>query len=141
MTDAISHGPLSGESGRPFKASTAETLVKAFTKDPRLADAAVKAATTAKYPDAVAGGIDMMISKVENGFASTSGDAFNANYARVYGERLLRMGGEVGDDFFARLPDYIESGHQFDDEPLGDSGATTFTDAAQSAALSSPPAW
>ena len=142
LTDAISHGPLSGESGRPFKASTAETLVKAFTKDPRLADAAVKAATTAKYPDAVAGGIDMMISKVENGFESTSGTAFrNADYARRYGEKLLRMGGEVGDEFFARLPDYIDSGHQFDDKPLGDSGATTFTDLRTERALSSPPAW
>lgn len=133
LTEATDHGPLSGDTGRPFKAATATKLVKAFAKDPKLASSAVKAATTAKYPDALADSVDKMIDIVDSGFQSGDGTMWpnSVDYCRDYGEKLLRAGGELGGDFFSRLPDYIASGKQFDAVDLGDNPNESYAKLAQ----------
>jgi hypothetical protein len=125
LTEATNHGPLSGDTGRPFKDATATKLVQAFAKNPRLAQAAVKTATTARHPDVVAAGLDKVVDQVGTNFQATDRRAFSdPEYSGQYGENLLRMGGELGGTFFDDLPAYVESGNQFATEPLGPIPAT-----------------
>jgi hypothetical protein len=135
LTEATEHGPLSGHTDRPFSDATATKLVQAYAKDPLLADVAVKSATTARHPDAIANGLDHIIGKVADGFAKSDGKGWNdKDKARKYGEDLLKMGGDIGDDYFTRLPEYLDSGQQFvpsSPSPLGDSGSSSFEHLAQ----------
>lgn len=133
LTKAISHGPLSAESDAPFKdPATAQKLIAAYSQDARMADAAVTAASGSKFPEAIADNVGPMITRAQGGFAAGSGESFsNRDTATKYGTDLLKMGGNVGPEYFARLPDYVASGQQFVDNATGDAGASTFTDLAQ----------
>lgn len=137
LTAALRHGPLSPESPRPFKPETAEKLIAAYSKDGRMADAALRAASTAKFPDALADGLDAMIGRVGDGFVDGTGVGFsNQEYSRHYAEQLLKMGGETGDAFFARLPDYVASGRQFEATEFEHNDAKTFNVLAQKRSVS-----
>ena len=132
LTNAMSHGPLSAETDAPFNPRTAQKLFAAYNQDARMADAAVSAASTAKYPEAIADNVTGMISRAQGGFAAGSGEAFNDRDAsRKYGQDLLKMGGDIGPEYFARLPDYVASGQQFVENATGDAGATSWADIAQ----------
>ena len=132
LTAALQHGPMSGETGAPFKPETVRKLVAAYKDDPRMADSAVRAAGTAKYPDLIADNVGPMIARSRSGFAAGNGEAFdNRDFSQQYGQDLLKMGGEVGPEYFARLPDYIASGQQFATGATGDGTATTRNQVAQ----------
>ncbi len=133
LTQAISHGPLSAETGAPFKdPQTAQKLIAAYSQDARMANSAVNAAATSKYPEAIADNVGPMITRAQGGFAAGNGEAFsNRDTAEKYGQDLLKMGGNVGPDYFARLPDYVASGHQFADNATGGDGAGTWPELAQ----------
>jgi hypothetical protein len=133
LENALSHGPLSSESGSAVtRPETAQKLIAAYGKDARIADAAVTAAGTAKFPDAIADNVDDIITRSQNGFAAKGGQAYNnRDTAREYGQNLLKMGGNVGPEYFARLPDYIASGQQFTPDGPGDKSETAWNKAAQ----------
>lgn len=137
LTEAIRFGALSPDAGRPFKPETAEKLIAAYSKDGRLADAALRAASTAKFPDELADNLDALIGHVKGGFASADGVSFrDQEYSRTYGERLMKMGGEVGSEFFSRMPDYLASGKQFAPTEFEHAGAGTFPKLAQKRSVS-----
>ena len=132
LLTAISHGPLSPETANPFKSEVAEKLIAAYSKDALIANAAVKTASTAEFPGAIAAGLNTVIDLAQSRFESKEGRTFtDAGYARTYAQRLLKSGGSTGPDFFSGLSDYIEAGNQFKADPLGAKDATTFSQIAQ----------
>ncbi|HVY16430.1 MAG TPA: hypothetical protein VHB27_14485 [Rhodopila sp.] len=125
LTDALAGGPLSGSSDQKFKDATAATFIKGFTENPTLAKSAVTAATTAKFPDTIAQGWPTVRDAVGNGLKAKDGTVCTVPGAcESYGENLLKMGGNVGGDYFARLPDYLDSGEQFKPDPFGPTPST-----------------
>ncbi|EDY20658.1 hypothetical protein CfE428DRAFT_1855 [Chthoniobacter flavus Ellin428] len=121
LTEALEHGPLSLESGQRLKSGSSE-MVKAFVKNPRLANSALKSLSTAQHPEVIAANIGKIADLVGDNFKASNGKKFiNDKFAREYGENLLRMGGDAGPEFFDRLPDYVASGRQFERDPLGPS--------------------
>ncbi len=119
LTDALAGGPLSGNSDQKFKDSTAATFIKGFTENPNLAKTAVDSATTAKFPDAIARGWPTVRNAVSTGMKSSDGTAYtNAAYCDDYGGKMLKMGGDVGGNYFDRLPEYLASGGQFQPDPF-----------------------
>lgn len=132
LAKALSHGPLSAETGRPLDPQAAGKLIAAYGQDARMADAAVTAAATAKFPGAIADNLAPMISRAKGGFAASDGRMFvDPSMARGYGQDLLKMGGEMGPGYFARLPDYVASGQQFTPDGTGGEGEATWTGMAQ----------
>jgi len=118
LTEALDHGPLSSESGQRLTSGSAD-IVKAFTKNARLAKSAVQSLASAQHPEVIAKNIGKMVDMVGTGFEAGDGGVMADKHAQAYGEKLLRMGGEVGEEFFDGLSDYISSGRQFEANPLG----------------------
>jgi len=133
LSEAIAHGPLSGETGRPLDDASAELIAKGFQKNPRMAHAAVGMVNEVEHPELVAQNLDKMMDRAASRMKSDGGTSFNSpEYAETYATSLLKMGGSLGADYFAGLDDYLKSGAQFaSGDPLGDSGAATFTELAQ----------
>ncbi len=132
LGEALAHGPLSTETARPFGDDVAEKLIAGYSKDSRLAAGAVDAATTAKYPEAIANALGPVTDRAKDGFKSSTGTYWkNPGYARDYGAKILGMAGDVGSDYMAGFGDYIDSGQQFTSDPMGDAGQTTWSGMAQ----------
>jgi hypothetical protein len=125
LVDTINHGPLSGETGRPIDDESAKSIIRAFERDPDLADVAARKAATAKYPAAVAKGLDLVITQVEAGFPNRERVPMPKDQARSHGKALLDMGGKLGDGYFDLLPEYLASGHQSDADPMGSASGKT----------------
>ena len=132
LTEALSFGPLSADSGQKLSDRAAAALIEGFARDPDLADTAVKAAAGAKHPEALALGLGAVIDARQTGFAAADGTRFaDDDTAAKYGADLLKMGANVGTDFFDRMPAYLNSGRQHVTDPLGDLTAPNVTAAAQ----------
>jgi len=128
LREAIAHGPLSGESGRPFDDGVAEQLIAGYEKNARLTTGAVKAARTAKYPEVIAASLDLMADLAAGGFADAGGTGWtDPDYANAYAEQLLNMAGDVGPEYYKYLDDYLASGEQFANKPLGDESGMSLT--------------
>lgn len=120
LDEALSYGPLSGASAKKMKDGSAAKLIAAFARNPELATAGLGAATTGKYPDAVADGIDGVLTAREGAFAGNGKKFADPAQADDYGKQLLAMGGNVGPEYFARMDGYLKSGRQFELDPMGD---------------------
>ncbi|MDP9096543.1 MAG: hypothetical protein M3N26_08345, partial [Pseudomonadota bacterium] len=133
LSKALSHGPLSGETGNPFPdPATAEKLIAAYSKDAVMADAAVTAASTAKFPGVIADNVGPMIDRAKGGFANARGRKFSSEeYSRSYGADLLKTGGAVGPEYFAGLSDYMASGAQFSADGPGKANGEPMAELAQ----------
>lgn len=132
LTEALAFGPLSANSGQQLSDEAAAALIAGFTKDAALAKAALDAAGTSKYPDAVALNLDAVIDMKATGFKSDSDQAFqNPQFAESYAKDLLKMGANTGPEFFDRMPDYMKSGRQFELDPIGENGITNKAARAQ----------
>lgn len=121
LTEAMTFGPLSANSKQKFSDDTAALLIAGFVRDPEIATVALGAAETAKYPDAVAQGLGKVLDAKDTGFADKNKKAFaNEKTSAEYAGSLLKMGAACGPDFFNRMPEYIASGRQHVQDPLGD---------------------
>ena len=133
LTDALSTGPLSAGSRGPLKdPAIAGKLIDAYAKSGRMADKAVSAAATAKYPGLVADNVGPMIDRAKANFADATSRHFtNSSYSEEYGSNLLKASGELGPDYVGRMSDYLASGQQFVNDGAGDGVATKFKEVAQ----------
>ncbi|MQQ09341.1 hypothetical protein GFB49_12815 [Epibacterium sp. SM1979] len=121
LTEALSYGPLSPNSGQGFSDAAAKALIEGFSRDPGLTQVALESASSGKYPDAVAQGLTKVMDQRDNRFKDDSGTYFaKPEAAEKYAEDLLKMGANVGPEFFARMDDYMASGRQYVANPLGD---------------------
>ncbi|MEM9145731.1 MAG: hypothetical protein AAGC57_05990 [Pseudomonadota bacterium] len=128
LTDALQAGPLGSDAPKGFSDAATAQLIEAFTKDRKLAEAAMASALMAKDPDAVAANVGALIDQMNGGFAAADGRKLpgGAAAARSYAEDLLRMGGQMGGDYFEDAQAYIAAGHHLTADPVGD-GAITDT--------------
>ncbi|MCX7559755.1 hypothetical protein OS190_09265 [Sulfitobacter sp. F26204] len=125
LVEALAFGPLSANSGQSLSDEAAAALITGFTRDPSLAKAALDAASTGAYPDAVALNLAAVIDAKETNFASDTGRHFtNPKFSDHYAKQLLEMGANTGPAFFERMPDYVNSGRQFNADPLQENGIT-----------------
>ena len=125
LTEALAFGPLSANSGQKLSDEAAAALIDGFTRDASLAQAALDAAATSEYPDAVALNLGMVIDVKETGFKSDTGTYFtNPKFSDHYAKQLLEMGANTGPEFFDRMPDYVKSGRQFNVDPMQENGIT-----------------
>ncbi|MBT8153918.1 apolipoprotein A1/A4/E family protein [Epibacterium ulvae] len=132
LTAALTYGPLSANSGQSFSDEAAKALIEGFARDPDLTQVAVEAASSGKYPDAVAQGLTKVMDQRDTGFKDASGKAFSKpETAEKYAEDLLKMGADVGPEFFGRMDDYMASGRQHKRNPLGDARIANDTAKAQ----------
>ncbi len=132
LTEALTYGPLSAKSGQSFSDEAAKALIEGFARDPDLTVLAVDAAATGKYPDAVAQGLTKVMDQRDTGFKDASGKSFaKPETAEKYAEDLLKMGANVGPEFFGRMDDYMASGRQHKRNPLGDARIKNDTAKAQ----------
>lgn len=132
LTEALTYGPLSANSGQSFSDDAAKALIEGFARDPDLTQVAVEAAASGKYPDAVAQGLTKVMDQRDTGFKDASGKAFRKpEAAEKYAEDLLKMGANVGPEFFGRMDDYMASGRQHKRNPLGDARIANDTAKAQ----------
>lgn len=132
LIEALSYGPLSASSAQAFSDEAAKALIQGFARDPELTQVAVNAASTGKYPDAVAQGLTKVMDLKDSGFKDARGTAFaEPETVAKYAEDLLAMGGNVGPEFFDRMDDYMASGRQFIPNPLGDALIVNDTSKAQ----------
>lgn len=121
LTKALTVGPLSAGSGQTLPDATAAALIAAFTRDPEFAASAVSMAASSTHPEALAAGLPRLLDLKNAGFAA-AGKLMDADKADAYAKDLLKMGGNVGAEFFARMPDYMTSGKQFEVDPLREKG-------------------
>lgn len=132
LDGALRHGPLSAETARPFGDDVAAKLIAGYGGDSRLADGAVQAATTARYPGAIADALGSVADRAKDGFKSADGRTFpKPEKSRDYAAKLLTMAGNVGPDYVAGMGAYIDSGRQFEPDPMGDAGKRTWAAVAQ----------
>jgi len=116
----------------PNKLSRAATLelVKGATRDPDLTAVACDATRSSQFPEDVAINLGKMIGHKERGFAA-DGKSSNPETSAKYAANLIKMGGNVGPEYFARLDAYVASGRQFVRDPAGEAGSTSFGELEQ----------
>ncbi|WP_386628760.1 hypothetical protein [Sulfitobacter geojensis] len=131
LTEALAFGPLSANSAKGLSDDAAAALIEGFTRDPGLAGAALEAASTGIFPDAVALNLSDMIDRKESGFAAGGKQFTNPDAADTYAKQLISMGAHTGPEFFDLLPDYMSSGRQFERDPLKENGVTIASARAQ----------
>lgn len=123
VLDAVTVGPLSPNHGAPFDDAVAAKFLAGFEKDPGLTANAVKAATGARHPEAVANALEGITDKLANGFADKDGNTLpEGQDPRAYAEALIRTGAHCGPEYFGSLDAYVESGahlkaSDFNEEP------------------------
>lgn len=125
LGEAVEFGALSPVAPRPLADESAELLIAAFGRDPRLAGEAAEVAATAREPDLVAKAVGPMCDRVAIGFAQGT-QSFDDEESRTYAARLLTLGGEVGGTYFDGLDDYLKTGGQFAKKPFGPAADTSF---------------
>ncbi|MEY8831380.1 hypothetical protein AB9K34_23665 [Sedimentitalea sp. XS_ASV28] len=118
LSQSLAFGPLAPDAGRPFNDGSAEKLIAAYQKDPLLADSAAALAQRSRDPDQIAHVIEPMCNLAASGFAANGMD-MRDDRARSYAENLLKSGDHIGPDFYDGLNSYLESGRQFEENPLG----------------------
>lgn len=109
---AITTGGLMPDSPTAYSDTSAAEFVKAFERNPDLASYAVDTARKMPNPEAVAGGMDMLCTHLDNGFAGPDGrlppEGFDqAGYAR----NLIQGAGREGRGYMEGARSYIEAGH------------------------------
>ncbi|QYK40172.1 MAG: hypothetical protein KF887_12040 [Paracoccaceae bacterium] len=121
LLDAVSFGPLSADAKPPMKDDDKAKLAALYGTDARLADDAIAAARGSKDPSAVAQNAAFVAGKFKDGFADGSGKKLElpADQMRDMAANALRMGAQMGPDYFKGFEDYLKTGKQFDADPHG----------------------
>lgn len=130
VEEAISTGPLSPGSPKKFSGGAALELIKGAGRDPDLAATALESCRTGDHHEAVAQNLGKIIDLKEAKFAA-DGQAMTEEYSAKYADKLLKMGGSVGPEYFARMDGYMASGRQFLDNPTGEIPAASFGELEQ----------
>jgi hypothetical protein len=121
LTEALEHGPLSAEAGKPFPDDVAEKFMQGFALDPQLTGTAITSAKGSRNPGAVAKYLGPMIDKMNKGFADKTGTPLPPSIdSRAYAEKMLAIGAHCGDAYFAGLDDYIANGGPRAPAPFGE---------------------
>jgi hypothetical protein len=128
-------GALAPDSPHKLSQAAALELVKGASRDPDLTAVAFTATRDGAYPEDVALNLGKVIDHKEKGFAA-NGKATSAEAGADYAAKLVKMGGNVGPEYFARMDDYLLSGRQFLRDPTNESGAASFGELEQSRTLS-----
>lgn len=132
LNDTLTTGALAPGAAKAYSPAAAEGLVKGIGRDPTLAGQTLDMAKGSPHHEALAKNLNKVIDLKETGFRTPTGTTYflpeaSADYAR----NLMANGAVMGDEYFARMPDYMASGRQFEPDPMGDTGATTWPEIAQ----------
>ncbi|HPE24691.1 hypothetical protein [Albidovulum sp.] len=121
IMDAVAFGPLSADAKPPFADADKAAFIRAFAKDSRLAETAMAAARGAKDPSAVARNAEMVAGAYGSGFADAQGNRLDLppDQMRGMAENALKMGAQLGEDYFKGFSDYMASGKQLAADPHG----------------------
>jgi len=114
MLDSLSFGPLSPEYGRAMPDDVAAELLGLYEKDAQTADRAVTIASQAKNPETVAKCATLVGDKVQDGFKTTTGKAWNENYSRDYAGNLMGMVGNFDPSIVDDMKAYLDGDHHRD---------------------------
>lgn len=121
LTTAITTGPLSPESRRPFTDQSAAQFIEAYTRNPDLAEFAVDTAQGSPNADAIASGMDMLCTNVADGFPNSEGmtpaDPFDS---QGYAQNLITGASHEGGEYMADAQDYIRDGGHMQRNPIPD---------------------
>lgn len=130
VEDAITTGPLSPNAPKKFSGPAALELIKGAGRDPDLTSVALESCRTGDHHESVAKNLGKVLDQKDSGFTDGT-QSMSADYSAKYAERIVRMGGSVGEEYFARMDGYMSSGRQFNANPTGELPASTFGELEQ----------
>ena len=135
VEDQITTGLLSPGAPKKFSGGGALEIIKGAVRDPDLTATALEAARTGPHHETVAQNLGKVIDLKAGGFAG-GGKSFKAEYSAEYADKLMKMGGNAGPEYFARMDDYMASGRQFQSNPTKEIPATSFGELEQKRSMS-----